>query len=210
MTSAGEPGRPDRRRARSARTREAIVTAFLELVHEGHTRPTGAQVARRADVSERTLWSNVTDLDTLYEAAGERIRRYAETLAVTIPTDLHFEERLTRFCAQRVAAHEAITPFARANRLRGSGSAAARHNRTRYLTYSRAELEEVFAPELDRLGPTREAVVLHLVTTTTWSAWAVLRDELGLDADTAASVVLAGLRAGLSEPAGPGALTDDG
>ena len=195
MTAAGDPVRTDRRRERSARSREAIVTAFLELVEEGRTKPTGAEIARRAGVSERTLWGNVTDLETLYEAAGARVRRYADELAVAIPTTLPFEERLERFCAQRTASHEAIGPFARANRLRDPGSAAVRANRANYVAYMRADLESVFAPELDRLGPERDAVLLHLVTSTTWSAWSLLRDDLGLDADAASTVLRAGVRA---------------
>ena len=58
MTRADVPKRVDGRTARAERTREAIVTAHLELVGEGDLRPTGERIAELAGVSLRALWTN--------------------------------------------------------------------------------------------------------------------------------------------------------
>ena len=47
--------REDGRHARKARTRQAIVSALLELLDEGVPEPTAAQIAERAGVAVRSI-----------------------------------------------------------------------------------------------------------------------------------------------------------
>ena len=62
----------DGRTARSARTREAVVTAVLELVRAGNPRPTAKEIAARAGISLRSVYVHFDDLDDLFAAAGAR------------------------------------------------------------------------------------------------------------------------------------------
>ena len=74
---------PDGRGARALRTRNRVVDGLLDLVDEGHLRPSAAQVAQRAGVSLRSVYQHFADLETLFRIAGERHReRYAHLEAL--------------------------------------------------------------------------------------------------------------------------------
>src|SRR4051794_18549457 len=61
----------DGRRERARRSREAVVDAILALLREGTLRPGVAQIAARADVSERTVFRHFQDLEQLFAEAAE-------------------------------------------------------------------------------------------------------------------------------------------
>lgn len=62
----------DGRHARSQRTREDIVDALLALLSSGESLPASSDVARRAGVTQRTLFHHFPDVGTLLAAAVER------------------------------------------------------------------------------------------------------------------------------------------
>src|SRR3954464_13078049 len=62
----------DGRRLRSDRSRAAVVDALLTLYEEGNPQPGAAEIARRAGVSERSVFRHFEDLDSLAETAIER------------------------------------------------------------------------------------------------------------------------------------------
>lgn len=61
----------DGRRARSNRTRQALITAYLAELSPDTPAPTSAAVAARAGVSQRTLFHQFATLDDLRAAAKE-------------------------------------------------------------------------------------------------------------------------------------------
>src|SRR4051794_41965076 len=78
--TAGEP--VDRRRLRTERGRELVVTALLEFFDEGEPQPGAARIAERAGVSERSVFRYFDDLDALAaEAVARQIRRTRELYA---------------------------------------------------------------------------------------------------------------------------------
>jgi len=183
VTTLDPPNPPavDGRRARGERTRAAIIKAFVELLESGELKPTGAQIAARAGISIRALWANFSDLETLYDLTGRVLLARADQHAVVIPADLPLPERIDRFCAVRAASCERVAPFAKATRLREPYSAALRTNRRRVLDRLVADIEHVFAEELDAAKERRDDLLMGLTAATSWSAWSVLRDDFGLE-----------------------------
>jgi AcrR family transcriptional regulator len=189
----------DGRTARAVRTRRAVVDAFLALLAEGDLRPTAERIAERAGVSLRALWTNFADLETLYAAAGQRQLERQTDLARRIDPRLPLAQRVTALCRQRAQVLEFLAPVARAAQLREPFSAQLRANRARQFEIAREELEQLFAAELTAAGP-QSGELLHASTAaTTWPAWSVLRDDLGLGVSAARQAMVRTLYSLLSQ-----------
>lgn len=65
-------GKLDGRMLRSERSREAIITALLELIDSGSLMPTAEKVAERAGVGIRTVFRHFNDMETLFAAMIDR------------------------------------------------------------------------------------------------------------------------------------------
>lgn len=189
MTDVVAASRVDGRTARATRTRNAIVDAHLALIGEGDLKPTGERIAERAGVSLRALWANFKDMEALFSASGERLlkRQLAEHRPVS--PDLPLAKRVDEFCRQRVRMLEIVAPSARAAALKEPFSASLRRNRARHIAVVKAELDILFAAELDASGAAREQLLYALTVASTWSTWAMLRDELELGVDEARPIM---------------------
>jgi AcrR family transcriptional regulator len=179
----------DGRTARAERTRKAIVEAHFELICEGDLKPTGERIAQRAGVSLRTLWSNFKDMEALFAATGELLSQAQAAVYRPVPADQPLSDRLDQFCRQRMRMLEIIAPAARASALKEPFSPQLRRNRAKAIAKVRAEIEDIFARELAVAGPGRERLLDALTVACTWSAWSMLRDELGLAAEDARAVL---------------------
>jgi AcrR family transcriptional regulator len=193
----------DGRRARSERSRAAIVAAVLELIAEIDGMPSTALVAERAGVTQRTLFRHFGSVDELLaEAVGAQAQLLMQYLGKLEPGGTT-DERIERLVDLRVALYRRIAPGRRmalalrseqplnANGLRMAGEA------------QRRQIEALFAEELDRLpggAAERDTVVHALDVATSWEAFDRLVTEQGLDDDRAAAAVRAlvagALRAG--------------
>jgi TetR/AcrR family transcriptional regulator of autoinduction and epiphytic fitness len=182
-------GRVDGRTARAERTRAAIVEAHLALISEGDLRPTGERIAERAGVSLRTLWTNFKDMETLFEASGERVLQQQDSAYRPISPDLPLAKRVDAFCRQRARLLQLIAPSARAAQMREPVSPQLHANRLKHVQRVRAEVESLFAAELARAGAGRDELVDALVAASMWPAWSMLRDGLGLSVERARAVM---------------------
>ena len=70
---AGTMDKVDGRRARGLRTRDAIVSALLELIAEGDIAPTAQRIADRARVSVRSVYQHFVDVEGLYAHGAEKM-----------------------------------------------------------------------------------------------------------------------------------------
>jgi TetR/AcrR family transcriptional regulator of autoinduction and epiphytic fitness len=191
----------DGRVARGERTRDAIVAAHTELLQEGVLKPTGKLIAERADISLRTLWSNFNDLEALLAETSRHWLEADAALAVAIDPTAPLVDRVDRFSAMRAARWEHLAPAARSAALGEPFSAALRDSRREHIDRVRRDVDDVFAPELDAAGPHRDDLRTALFVAASWPSWASMRDDLGLDADAARSVMRDTLAALLrSEP----------
>jgi hypothetical protein len=88
---------------------------------------------------------------------------------------------------------------ARAAQLREPFSAQLQANRARQFQIARDELAQLFAAELTAADP-QSAELLHALTAaTTWPAWSVLRDDLGLGVPAARQAMARTLHSLLSQ-----------
>src|SRR4051812_33345879 len=112
--ATGEP--VDRRRLRTERGRELVVTALLQFFDEGEPQPGAARIAARAGVSERSVFRYFDDLDAL--AAEAVARQMGRTRALFAPPDPSggLERRVRALADQRMTIHDAVAIVSAAGR----------------------------------------------------------------------------------------------
>jgi AcrR family transcriptional regulator len=179
----------DGRHARSERSRHAMVEALLAILREGNHRPSSAQIADRAGVTQRTLFNQFGDMDTLVMAAaarqvqrflelqpeaGEgpleaRVERYAEGVARLLEDTMH-----VRWAVLTNADPE----WEGARMVRGA------------IFLTRARLAEAFAPELDGLDHlARDEVLDALELESDPVVWRMRRMQQELSTEEAGAVL---------------------
>jgi AcrR family transcriptional regulator len=103
----------DGRRLRSDRSRAAVVDALLTLYEEGNAQPGAAEIARRAGVSERSVFRHFEDLDSLAVATIEiELQRIGDLFE--LPDGDTLDARVRALVDQRVALYAATGAVARA------------------------------------------------------------------------------------------------
>src|SRR5262249_37676695 len=145
---------------RSARTREAIVTALLELVEEEGVAPTGAAIAARAGVALRSIGQHFKSREELLLAAASthtaRVKGGASPLDAAAP----LAKRAKEFCAARARELDATSAVRRASaRFEVSSRAVADAFRA-VARARRAAVARVFEPELGSLARSERTEVL--------------------------------------------------
>ncbi len=189
----------DGRTARSARTREAVVTAVLELVRAGNPRPTAKEIAGRAGISLRSVYVHFDDLDDLFAAAGARQADEVAHLLYAVDAALPQDERIAEVAQQRAAIWEALAPVRRAALSWASSSPTLRNGNLRMADRAVKDIARVFAVELEGLDQDRRTMLtdaLHVAASS--GAWEVLRTERRLSVDDASAVVAESMRAVLA------------
>ena len=178
----------DGRAARALRTRNAVVDAVLDLVEEGHVRPSAAMVAERAGVSLRSVYQHFDDLETLFQVAAERHQQRLAHLEPPSSLPADRAGRIEGYVAYKARWLEAISPMARAAQLQAPFSPGVR-SRTAAAWERQAEtLKAAFAPELARADRPADLLVAIQVATS-WPAWESLRGTMGLSQSRAAAVL---------------------
>lgn len=190
----------DGRSARAARTRDAVVEALLSLLDEGNFRPTARQVAERAGVSLRSVYVHFDDLEDLFTAAAHRHFERVRDLIERIPDSGPLETRLDLFTRQRARIHEASAQVRRAAVLQEPFSPALAEVLALARKLSRAEIELVFGPELDRReSADRARLLVQLDLLSSSATWQTLRLHYDQSAEKAREIVADTLRACLRE-----------
>jgi len=180
----------DGRTARSARTRDTIVDAYLELVDGGDPRPTARRIAEQAGVSLRSVYVRFEDRDGVAVAAAERQMKRIAAIVQPVALDAPLAERLAAFVDQRARVCEMVAPVRRAAELEESFNAELARLLGWARDRARDEVASVFASELagfDRATRARRLDALDVAAgTTTWEA---LRRHRGLSLSGAADVM---------------------
>lgn len=181
----------DGRRHRSAKTRDAIADALLDLIGEGRLRPTAKEIAERAGVSVRSVYVHFDDLEDLFCVAAKRHYARVAPMLAPVPTEGSAADRAHSFVNRRVELYAKVGAVARASQLQAPFSPTlARIVRDAH-TRSRQEIERVFARELgvmDALRRKRAAGVIDVLTSP--QAFETMREAHGLsDAEARRSAV---------------------
>jgi AcrR family transcriptional regulator len=181
----------DGRTQRSARSREAVVDAMLDLLDGGSLRPGAAEIAARAGVSVRTVFRHFDDLEQLFVTAAEHQARRIGPLLLSPPLIGTRAERVDGLVSHRANLYERIGPVRRAalryepfHPALHAGLIQARRLLRRHLVAS-------FAPELEQLrGPDRTTTVAALEMATSFAAWDNLRVDQRLSVARARAAIM--------------------
>ncbi len=192
MGHAAADGRAQRRE----RSRTAVVDAILDLLVEGHPRPTAQQVSERSGVSMRTIFRLFDDMTSLHHVAIERQAERLMALIVPLSHTGPVAERIDALVASRATVYEAITPVRRAAVRLSATSPPIANELARAAEGFRAQVASTLRRELADAGP---AVLEAVDLVTSWEAWERLRTIQGLSVPEAVQVVTGSLFALLAD-----------
>lgn len=183
--------RLDGRRLRSERTRQLIVEAYLALLLEQRRMPTAAEIAVRAGYSVRSIFERFSDLDALSLTATDYAIALGQAEAVARDTEGDRAARIRSHVHTRAQACEKWLPLWRMITAKPIHEQVT-DLRLRVLAVRRANVERVelmYQLELATLDPpARKALVMALVTLTSFESWGALREDFGVSRDSALDV----------------------
>jgi TetR/AcrR family transcriptional regulator of autoinduction and epiphytic fitness len=171
----------DGRTIRAERTRGALVEALLALLNEGRLRPTAAEIAERAGVSERSVFQHFPDREALLEAvAREQYQRVVPTIR-PVDASMSLSERIDELVVQRCTTFEGAAGVRRAALLMEPQSDVVAGWLTSVRRAGAAEVERVFRRELEATpADEREPLRAALVAACAWGTFEALRFHQGL------------------------------
>jgi AcrR family transcriptional regulator len=186
-------GEPDGRHARSARTRTAIIGAFLALVREMEEVPTAAQIAKRAGCSTRSVFERFTDFKELATASFDHVLQQGLSTPVG---DTPSKDRATRIAFQvrvRAINCENWLPLWRVLMRTTIGAQEVLQVRISIIReMSRARLRLMYEPEFSTLSPwKREATLIALEALTDYESWGRMREHYKLSFEQGCEVWVA-------------------
>lgn len=163
------------------------MNSLLELLDEGASRPTARQIADRAGVSVRSIFQHFADLEGLYADLVRVQSERVQPLIDALDFDGDLPTRIDALVAQRARLFEAITPlrYSMSPVDRQSPAVSTRMQDLAAMLF--AQIERLFAPELE--GPDRTALAYALDNLTSFEVWDRLRTHHRLDHDEACAVL---------------------
>ncbi len=183
----------DGRRARGLRTRDAIVSALLDLVAGGDVAPTAQRIADRAEVSVRSVYQHFADVEGLYADAARRTYEWERETAKDVDTSLPVARRVDAFVENRTGTLESLLPFQRAVVLVEPTSERVRGYRLAMEKWEKDRVAKVFAPELRTMSTSaRAAALAGIDVLASADSWDHLRRN-GQSARAARQVLRAGI-----------------
>ncbi|CAN5907622.1 hypothetical protein BH11PSE3_BH11PSE3_16860 [soil metagenome] len=179
--------RSDGRNRRAAETRRKIIAAAKAMIAETSTAPTVVAVAKRADVSVRSVFQHFGDVESLFVTVVDSIR---SDLVVPPPTPSNrpLATRISSVVDNLTQVFDKIVP------LRVAAGQFVNHPALiERAKVSKEELREstreAFAPEFAKLSePDREQLGDAIGAALSLDAWIVLRRRGGRSCERAAAV----------------------
>ncbi len=164
-------------------------------------RPTAQQVAARSGVSLRSIFRIFDDVETLHAAAATRQLWRVRHLFVDVAPIGSLDERVAAVVTINARLYEAVAPVRRAALRAAPESGPLRDQLQGVRRWLRAEIERVFAAELDAdpSGDLADAVEALL----SFEAWDQMRSSQGLSAARAGQVLRQAVRALLGSAPAP-------
>jgi len=183
----GETGRSDGRNRRAAETRRKIIAAAKAMITETSTAPTVVAVAKRADVSVRSVFQHFGDVESLFVTVVDSVR---DDLVVPPPTPNNrpMSARIISVVENLAQVFDRIVP------LRVAAGQFVNHPAlTERAKISKHELREAtleaFAPEFAALSEQDKEELLDAIgAALSLDAWIVLRRRDGLSFERAIAV----------------------
>lgn len=182
---------PDGRVLRGARSREAIVSALLELIGQGHPQPTAEQVAQLAGVQVRTVFRHFADMQSLHVELANRVRGQLQADFEAEFSDGSPLERAAELVDRRARLFDRMAPYKRSGNTQRWRYEFLQKQHEQFVRELRAQLLAVL-PELESAP---DAVVSALEAITSFEAWERLRVDQRLGAERARAAVQATVEA---------------
>lgn len=179
----------DGRKARSERTRQHLIEAYMALLRDNPRPPTANQIAERAGYSVRSLFERFPDLLTLSLAAADHAFAQANAQAAIRNIAADRATRIRTHVEMRAQTSEQWLSLWRALLLNQhlSDQLQLRIRRVREAILARIEL--MYRPELETLNPTeRRRTLIALEAITDFESWARMREMEGLSSGEAQTV----------------------
>jgi AcrR family transcriptional regulator len=167
MSKSAEAGVVDGRRARSERSKQAIIDASLALMEEGNLIPTAQQISDRAGVGIRSFFRHFEDMDTLFATIDEQTRDTTEALYIGGDRQGTLEERILHAVERRAAGFEEQRNMILSTAAQLWRSETLRRNYARYQRGLRKDLED-WLPEVKQLARTRREAVDAIASFEMW------------------------------------------
>jgi AcrR family transcriptional regulator len=188
MGNNGQPtGRSDGRNRRAAETRRKIIAAAKEMIAETSTAPTVVAVAKRADVSVRSVFQHFGDVESLFVTVVDSIRNDLVKPAPT-PASGSFSARIAGVVDNLAQVFDKIVPLRVAAGQFANNPAMIERSRQAKQEVQDAVLK-VFAAEFAQLNMgNREQLADAIGAALSLDAWIVLRRQDGLSYERATAV----------------------
>ena len=185
MSESVKPEAVDGRRARSERSKQAIIDAALALMQEGILIPTAQQISDRAGVGIRSFFRHFEDMETLFATIDIQIRDAAEALFLGGDRDGTLQERILHAVERRADGYEVETNTILSTAAQLWRSEILRKNYGRYQRGLRKDLDD-WLPELKQLTRSQREAVDAIAS---FEMWHRLRYHQGLGKAAAIDVV---------------------
>jgi AcrR family transcriptional regulator len=148
----------DGRRARSERSKQAIIDASLALMEEGNLIPTAQQISDRSGVGIRSFFRHFEDMETLFATIDDETRDSYEALFIGGDRNGTLGERILHAVERRADGYDLETNTVLSTSAQLWRSETLRKNYARYQRGLRKDLDD-WLPELKQLTrKQREAV----------------------------------------------------
>lgn len=191
MSESVKNGVVDGRRARSERSKQAIIDASLALMEEGVLIPTAQQISDRAGVGIRSFFRHFEDMETLFATIDDQIRDNAEALFLGGDRDGSLEERILHAVERHADGYEVQANTILSTSAQLWRSEVLRKNYARYQRGLRKDLDD-WLPELKQLPREQREAVDAIAS---FEMWHRLRYHQGLGKAAAIEVVVSLLNA---------------
>ncbi len=176
----------DGRRARSERSKQAIIDASLTLMAEGNLIPTAQQISDKAGVGIRSFFRHFLDMETLFATIDEQIRDSMEALFLGGDRDGTRDERILHAIERYGEGYEKQRNMVLSTSAQLWRSETLRKNYARYQRGLRKDLDE-WLPELKQLTRSEREAVDAVAS---FEMWHRLRYHQGLSKEAAIEVLV--------------------
>jgi AcrR family transcriptional regulator len=184
--------RPDGRRERAERTRQAIIDAAGGMIVEGILAPTAQQIADRAGVGIRSFFRHFLDMESLFLAVDGQSRDSMEALFMGGDRTGTLDDRILHAVERHAQGYEIHANAIRAAKANFWRWELMHKNYQRYQRGLRKDLED-WLPEVKEL-PKAERDAIDAIAS--GEMWLRLRDQQELSKQRSIEVVV-NLLAGL-------------
>jgi AcrR family transcriptional regulator len=190
----------DGRVLRRERNRTEIVDALLELLREGHVDASAADIARRAGLSERSLFRYFDDLDDLYRTVcAVQFEREKKHATIDSFSKGSTADKIEHFVEQRIRLFTSIGNVGRAARVFAHRNAVIAKELRRARNLLRRQIADHFAEEIARLPESERATAPTTIDSLcNFESFMIMRHDYDMTIASITSTLSTGIRKVLS------------